>query len=138
MHIVASDRLTLIFFSCTASFFFFFTESGFSLPLSSSSSRLMKLQLAVVCCSIPSLAITPIHTPTKPDISPSSFQNAFASRTAGFCEMEQSTVELYIERDEKKRRRNTEEDSRKRGVVTHGFGSGPTSRSSLLIHFVAE
>ncbi|CAL9078053.1 unnamed protein product [Musa hybrid cultivar] len=72
-HSVVSERATLLFllaFTCAVSSSL---ERSSPLILPSSSSCLAKLQLGVLCCFLPSLAI---HIPTRPDISPP-LENAF-------------------------------------------------------------
>lgn len=80
-HSVVSERATLLFLLALTCAVSSSLERSSLLILPSSSSCLAKLQLGVLCCFLPSLAI---HIPTRPDISPP-LQNAFCwSSSTGF------------------------------------------------------
>ncbi|CAL9758561.1 unnamed protein product, partial [Musa acuminata subsp. burmannicoides] len=66
-HSVVSERATLLFLLALTCAVSSSLERSSPLILPSSSSCLAKLQLGVLCCFLPSLAI---HIPTRPDISP--------------------------------------------------------------------
>ncbi|CAL9772251.1 unnamed protein product, partial [Musa acuminata subsp. burmannicoides] len=86
MQTVSSESVVVLLcrrFSRTASSS---AVSSTSFPFTSSSSCLAELQVPVLCCLLPSLAMTPpIHIPTNPDISATSSQNAPVQSYTGFA-----------------------------------------------------
>ncbi|THU74969.1 hypothetical protein C4D60_Mb04t38990 [Musa balbisiana] len=69
-HSVVSERATLLFLLALTCVVSSSLERSSPLILPSSSSCLARLQLGVLCCFLPSLAI---HIPTRPGISPPLF-----------------------------------------------------------------
>lgn len=86
MQTVASESVVVLLcrrFSRTASSSAVISTS---FPFTSSSSCLAELQVPVLCCLLPSLAMTPpIHIPKKPDISAATSQNAPVKSYTGFA-----------------------------------------------------